>query len=130
MTFSNILNVHGFKEDFIVWLTLSSSEKMILYCRNTTSTYKLLDIFLQYDAIFCERYIEQSEWVIWRNNIDYIYQDKVHPSPNPIQKKCYLEDWCYQPVCLLQGLLLLFLDICEDFTSKTKNFASLLPRMF
>ena len=47
---------YGFKEDLIVRLELNSAEKAILYTGDTNATYKLLDISLEYDAIFDELY--------------------------------------------------------------------------
>ena len=42
---------YGLKEDLIVRLELNSSEKVILCTGDTSVTYKLSDISLEYDAI-------------------------------------------------------------------------------
>ena len=47
---------YGLKEDLIVRLELSSSEKVILCTGDTNATYKLSEISLEYDAIFDEPY--------------------------------------------------------------------------
>ena len=47
---------YGLKEDLIVRLELNSSEKIILCSGDTSVTYKLSDILLEYDAIFDEPY--------------------------------------------------------------------------
>ena len=47
---------YDLKEDLIVRLELSSSEKVILCTGDTSATYKLSDILLEYDAIFDEPY--------------------------------------------------------------------------
>ena len=47
---------YGLKEDLIVRLELNSSEKIILCSGDTSATYKLSDILLEYDAIFDEPY--------------------------------------------------------------------------
>ena len=47
---------YGLKEDLIVRLELNSSEKVILCTGDTSATYKLSDISLEYDAIFDEPY--------------------------------------------------------------------------
>ena len=47
---------YDLKEDLIVRLELSSSEKIILCTGDTSATYKLSDILLEYDAIFDEPY--------------------------------------------------------------------------
>ena len=46
---------YGLKEDLIVRLELNSSEKVILCTGDTSATYKLSDISLEYDAIFDEQ---------------------------------------------------------------------------
>ena len=47
---------YGLKEDLIVRLGLNSSEKVLLCTGDTSATYKLSDISLEYDAIFDEPY--------------------------------------------------------------------------
>ena len=47
---------YGLEEDLIVRLKLNSSEKVISCTGDTTGTYKLSDILLEYDAIFDEPY--------------------------------------------------------------------------
>ena len=47
---------YGLKEDLIVRLELNSSEKVILCTGDTTATYRLSDILLEYDAIFDKPY--------------------------------------------------------------------------
>ena len=47
---------YGLKERLIVMLELNSSEKVILCTGDTSSTYKLSDISLEYDAIFDKPY--------------------------------------------------------------------------
>ena len=47
---------YGFKERLIVRLELNLFEKVILCTGDTSATYKLSDILLEYDAIFDEPY--------------------------------------------------------------------------
>ena len=47
---------YGLKEDLIVRLELNSSEKIILCTGDTSATFKLSDISLEYDAISDEPY--------------------------------------------------------------------------
>ena len=47
---------YDLKEDFIVRLELNSSEKVILCTGDTSATYNVSDIFLEYDAMFGEPY--------------------------------------------------------------------------
>ena len=53
--FKHPLYPYGLKEDLIVRLELNSSEKVILCTGDTSATYKLSDISLEYDAIFDEQ---------------------------------------------------------------------------
>ena len=45
---------YGLKEDLIIRLDLNSSEKVVLCSGDTSATYRLSDISLEYDAIFDE----------------------------------------------------------------------------
>ena len=47
---------YGLKEDLIVRLELNSSEKVVLCTGDTSTTYKLSNVSLEYDAIFGEPY--------------------------------------------------------------------------
>ena len=55
--FKHPLYPYGLKEYFIVRLELNSSEKVLLCTGNTSATYKLSDISLEYDVIFDEPYV-------------------------------------------------------------------------
>ena len=52
--FKHSVYAYGLKEDLIVRLELNSSEKVILFTGDTSATYKISDICLEYDAIFNE----------------------------------------------------------------------------
>ena len=54
--FKHLVYPYGLKEDLIVRLELNSSEKVIVCTGDTSATYKLLDISLEYDAVFDEPY--------------------------------------------------------------------------
>ena len=54
--FKNPVYPYGLKEDFIVRPELNSSEEVILCTEDTSATYKLSDISLEYDVIFEEPY--------------------------------------------------------------------------
>ena len=50
------MHPYGLKEDLIVRFELNSSGKVILCIGNTSATYKLSGISLEYDAIFDKPY--------------------------------------------------------------------------
>ena len=54
--FKHPLYLYGLKEDLVVRLEVNFSEKVVLCTGDTSATYKLSDIFLEYDAIFNEPY--------------------------------------------------------------------------
>ena len=54
--FKHPLYLYGLKEDLVVRLELNSSEKVVLCTGDTSATYKLSDISLEYHAIFNEPY--------------------------------------------------------------------------
>ena len=54
--FKHSVYPYGLKKDLIVRFELNSSEKVILCIGDTSATYKLSDISLEYDAIFDEPY--------------------------------------------------------------------------
>ena len=50
------MDPYGLREDLIVRLELNSSDKVILCVGDSSATYKLSDISLEYDAIFDKPY--------------------------------------------------------------------------
>ena len=54
--FKHSVYPYGLKEDLIVRLELNSAQKLILCTGDTSATYKLSDISLEYDAYFDEPY--------------------------------------------------------------------------
>ena len=74
---------YGLQEDVIVRLELNSSEKVLLCTGDTSATYMLSDILLEYDAIFDEPYV---------TGIDEMYAGTSIPYIKHSLKKDYLED--------------------------------------
>ena len=114
---------YGLKEDLIVRLELTSSEKIILCTGDTSATYKLSDLSPEYDAIFdkrCARAI--SEMYTETTSIPctkvtlILYQTL---SKKGITWKIDVNNLSAHS---LQGLLLLFLDKRGDFPNKNEEF--------
>ena len=82
---------YGLKEDLIERLELNSSEKVILCSGDTTATWKLPDISLEYDFLFDKPYITTIGDVCW-NNVDPIYQCNINSLTDPVFKRYYLKD--------------------------------------
>ena len=70
---------YGLNKDLIVRLELNFSEKGILYTGDTSATYKLSDISLEYDAIFdkpCDTSI--GEMYTGTTSIPYTKVTSIH----------------------------------------------------
>ena len=99
----------------VVRLELYSPEKVILYTGDTAATYKLSDIWLEYDAIYDKPYAATIGEMYTNMSIPYTNLELIHY--HKISKKdtiCKI-DVNNLSVCSLQGLLLLFLDKRTDF---------------
>ena len=87
---------YGLKEDLIVRLELNSSEKVILCTGDTSGTYKLSDISLEYDTIFDEPYATSiGEMYTGTTSIPYTKVTSIHYQTlhqSIIKKSHYLED--------------------------------------
>ena len=114
---------YGLKEDLIVRLELNSSEKVILCTGDTSATYKLSDISLEYDAIFDEPYATSiGEMYTGTTSIPYTKVTSIHYqtlSKKDTTWKIHVNNLYVRS---LQSLLLLFLDKRDDFANKNEEF--------
>ena len=70
---------YGLKKDLIVRLELNSAEKVILCTGDTSATYKLSDISLEYDAIFDKPYATSiGEVYTGTTSIPYTKVTSIH----------------------------------------------------
>ena len=77
--FKHPLYPYGLWKDLIVRLELSSSEKLILCTGDTSATYKLSNISLEYDAISDEPYATSIvEMYTGTTSILYIKVTSIH----------------------------------------------------
>ena len=114
---------YGLKEDLIIRLELNSSEKVLLCTGDTSSTYKLSDISLEYDAIFGEPYATTiGQMYAGTASILYTKVELVHYHTLSKKDTIWKIDVNNLSVRSLQGLLLLFLDKRDDFANKTEEF--------
>ena len=107
----------------IVRLELNSSEKVILCTGDTSATYKLSDISLEYDAIFdkpCDTSI--GEMYTGTTSIPYTKVTSIHYQTLSKKDTTWKIDVNNLSVRSLQGLLLLFLDKRDDFANKNEEF--------
>ena len=114
---------YGLKEDLIVRLELNSSEKVILCTGDTSATYKLSDISLEYDAIFdkpCDTSI--GEMYTGTTSIPYTKVTSIHYQTLSKKDTTWKIDVNNLSVRSLQGLFLLFLDKRDDFANKNEEF--------
>ena len=70
---------YGLKEDLIVRVELNSSEKLTLCTGDTSATYKLSHISLEYDVIFGEPYARNiGEMYTGTTSIPYTKVTLIH----------------------------------------------------
>ena len=121
--FKHLVYPYGLKEDLIVRLELNSSERVILWTGDTSATYKLSDISLEYDAIFDEPYATIiGEMYTGTMSILYTKVTSIHYQTLSKKDTFWKIDVNNLSVCSLQGLLLLFLDKTDDFANKNEQF--------
>ena len=114
---------YGLREDLIVRLELNSSENVILCTGDTSATYKLSGISLEYDAIFDEPYATSiSKMYTGTTSIPYTKVTSIHYQTLSKKDTTWKIDVNNLSVRSLQGLLLLFLDKRDDFANKNEEF--------
>ena len=114
---------YGLKEDFIVRPELNSSEEVILCTGDTSATYKLSDISLEYDVIFEEPYATTIGLMYTgTTSVPYTKVTSIHYQTLPKKSTTWKIDVNNLSVRSLRGLLLLFVDERDDFANKSKEF--------
>ena len=121
--FKHTFYPYSFEEDLSIMVELNSVKEVILCMGDTDAIYKISDIILQYDAIFDDPYATSIREVYTRGMaIHYTKVTSIHYqalSKKDIVWKIDLNNLSIQS---LQGLLLLFPDIHDDFVNKNKEF--------
>ena len=115
---------YGLREDLIVRLELNSAGKLILCSGDTSASYKLSSISLEYDAIFGKRYATAIGEMYAGTSILYTKVESIHYqtlSKKDTIWKIYVNNLSVRS---LQGLLLLFLDKRDDFANKNEDFCN------
>ena len=116
---------YGLKEDLIVRLELNSSENVILCTGDTSATYKLSDISLEYATIFDEPYATTiGEVYIGTTSIPYTKVTSIHYQTLSKKDTTWKIEVNKSSVRSLQNLLLLFLDKRDDFANKNEEFCN------
>ena len=122
---------YGLKEDLIVRLELNSSEKVTLCTGDTSATYKLSDVSLEYNAIFDQPYASGiGKMYTGTTLIPYTKVTPIHYQTLSIKDTTWKIDANNLSVWSLHGLLLLFLKKRDDFAKKMKNFTTRVSRKF
>ena len=107
----------------VVRLELNSAEKVILCTGDTSVTYQLSDISLEYDAIFDEPYATTiGEMYAGTTSIPYNKVTSIHYQTLSKKDTTWKIDVNNLSFRSLQGLLLLFLDKRDDFANKNEEF--------
>ena len=107
----------------IVRLELNLPEKVLLCTRDTSATYKLSDISLEYDTIFDEPYATTiGQMYSGTTSIPYTKVELVQYHTLSKKDTIWKIDVNNLSVRSLRGLLLLFLDKRDDFANKNEEF--------
>ena len=107
----------------IVRLAFNFPGKVILSTGDINATYKLSDILLEYDVIFDEPYATTiGETYAGKTSIPYTKVTSIHYQTLSKTDTTWKIDVNNLSVCLLQGLLLLFIDKRDDFANKNEEF--------
>ena len=121
--FKHPMYPYGFKEDLIVRLELNLPGKVILCTGDTSATYKLSDILLEYNAIFDEPYATTiGEMFSGTTSIPYTKVELIHYQTLSKKDTVWKIEVNNPSVRSLQGLLLLFVDKRDDFANKNEEF--------
>ena len=121
--FKHPVHQYGLKQVLIIRLELNSSEKVILCTGDTSATYKVSDISLEYDAMFDEPYATTiGEMYTGTTLILYTKVTSIRYETLSKKDTTWKIDVNTLSVLSLQGLLLLFLDKRDDFTNKNEEF--------
>ena len=109
---------YGLKEDLIFRLESNSLENVILCTGDTAATYKLLDISLDYEAIFGKPYAT-TVGEMYTGYVDpYTKVTSIDYQTLSEKDTTWKIDVNNLSVHSLQGLLLIFLDKRYDFANK------------
>ena len=120
--FKHSVYPYGLKEYLIVRLEFNSLEKVILCTGNTSATYKLSDISLEYDAIFDEPYATTiGETYAGTTSIPYTKVTSIYYQALSKKDSTWKIDMNNLYVRSLQGLLLLIPDKRDDFANKNEE---------
>ena len=102
---------------------MNSSEKVILATGDTSATYKLSDISLEYDSIFDEPYARTiGDMYAGTTPIPYTKVTSIHYQTLSKKDTTWKIDVNNLSFCSLQGLLLLFIDKRDDHANKNEEF--------
>ena len=119
--FRHPLYIYGLKEDLIVRLELNSAEKVILCSGDTSATYKISDISLEYDAIFDESYATGIGKMYTNMLIPYTKITSIHYQTLFKKDTISKIDVNSLDTRSLQGFLLPFLDKRDGFANKKEE---------
>ena len=114
---------YGLKERLFIRIKLNLAKNVLLCKGDTNPIYKISDIFLEYDAIFDKSYAKGiGEMFIGTMSIPYTKVTSIHYEALSEIDIVWKIDVNNLSVKSLQGLLLLFLDKCNDFAHKNEKF--------
>ena len=121
--FRHLVCPHVLKECLFIRIELNLAKNVLFCTGDTNATYKISDIYLEYDAIFDYPYATGiGEMYIGTMSITYIKVTSINYQTLSKKDTVLIIDLNNLSVRSLQGLLLLFLDKRDDFANKKEAF--------
>ena len=121
--FRHLVCPHVLKECLFIRIELNLAKNVLFCTGDTNATYKISDIYLEYDEIFDYPYATGiGEMYIGTMSITYIKVTSIHYQKLSKKDTVLIIDLNNLSVRSLQGLLLLFLDKRDDFANKKEAF--------
>ena len=113
---------YGLEQRLLIKIELNSAKNVLLCARDTNATYKLSDISLEYDVVLDGPYAIAIGKMYVKTSLYHTKITSVHYQILSKKDTTWKIDVNNLSIRSLQGLLLLFLDKCDDFAKKNEEF--------
>ena len=115
---------YGLEQRLLIKIELNSTKNVLLCAGDTNATYKLSDISLEYDVVLDGPYAIAIGKMYVKTSLYHTKITSVHYQTLSKKDTIWKIDVNNLSIRSLQGLLLLFLDKCDDFAKKDEEFYS------
>ena len=112
---------YGLEQRLLIKIELNSAKNVLLCAGDTNATYKLSDISLEYDVVLDGPYAIAIGKMYVKTSLYHTKITSVHYQTLSKKDTTWNIDVNNLSIRSLQGLLLLFLDKCDDFAKKNEE---------